>query len=408
MHSVKPHICFVAPNAYAAISGRHDLSHIGGAEVQQAMLAKGLVQCGHEVDIITLDHGQPHVECYDGVRTLRMCKPNAGYPGLKFLHPRLTSLWSALSRSNAEVYYQRTTGVETGQVAIWCHFHKRPFLFAVANDTNCDPRLPDLKRVHERWLYRWGLRHTARVICQTQSQAAAMRDHFDRDSIVIPNGARDPLNGTPPTKLLSSGPTRRILWVGRFGSKKRLEWLLTLAEHCQDLAFDVAGDGNHDDPYVTGLKTRAQHIPNVFLHGRVPHGQMGEFYDRADLLVSTSHVEGFPNTFLEAWSRGLPTVSTFDPDNVIQNNTLGLVAHSLKQLKEEVEFLFRTPNQWLTCSRRARAYFLNNHSITTTVQSLSSLLCSLAPGQVNHGDDVPVSTNAPAVHAPTAGRGRPS
>ena len=34
------------------------------------------------------------------------------------------------------------------------------------------------------------------------------------------------------------------------------------------------------------------------------------------MLLSTSDFEGFPNTFLEAWSVGLPIVSTFDPDTV--------------------------------------------------------------------------------------------
>ena len=103
---------------------------------------------------------------------------------------------------------------------------------------------------------------------------------------------------------------------------------MDIAISSPDLVFDVVGDANTDTDYARDLKERAAAIPNVVMHGHVTHSEMGPFYRDAALLCSTSGYEGFPNVFLEAWSVGLPLVSSFDPDGVIARHGLGKVAHS--------------------------------------------------------------------------------
>ena len=64
----------------------------------------------------------------------------------------------------------------------------------------------------------------------------------------------------------------------------------------------------------------------VFFPGSV--GNVSEWYEKADLFVLSSLVEGFPNVLLEAMSYGLPCVS-FDcktgPRELIKNGINGIL-----------------------------------------------------------------------------------
>lgn len=62
------------------------------------------------------------------------------------------------------------------------------------------------------------------------------------------------------------------------------------------------------------MLARARSLSNVRLHGRIAErAALAELYRGAALLCCTSSLEGFPNTFLEAWSHGLPVVTTSTP-----------------------------------------------------------------------------------------------
>src|SRR6185503_4911636 len=109
----------------------------------------------------------------------------------------------------------------------------------------------------------------------------------------------------------------RVLWVGRFSPEKRLEWFLDLAAAVPEVEFHVLGAANRPSAYADALVRRAATLSNVVRHGHVAHDQVARFYAGARLLVLTSRFEGFPSTMMEAWSLGVPTVSTVDPDGVV-------------------------------------------------------------------------------------------
>jgi glycosyltransferase involved in cell wall biosynthesis len=173
-----------------------------------------------------------------------------------------------------------------------------------------------------------------------------------------------PCTGFDDSKPVESydGPPR-VLWVGRFSHEKRLEWLLDTAEALPQYIFDIAGAANARTEYAKGLQKRAESIPNVILHGRLLHHELGALYRHARLLCCTSIFEGFPNTFLEAWSMGLPIVSTFDPDQVIAGMSLGKTACSVNEIREGVTALMENSNSWHEASLAARTYFSTHHTL---------------------------------------------
>src|SRR6185295_3387450 len=82
--------------------------------------------------------------------------------------------------------YQNTAEYVTGQVAFWARRRGRRFVYSVASDMDCYERLPELRTLRERLLYRYGLRRADRVVVQTRHQARMLERGFARPSLQIP------------------------------------------------------------------------------------------------------------------------------------------------------------------------------------------------------------------------------
>jgi glycosyltransferase involved in cell wall biosynthesis len=342
-------------------------------EWQTSLLAKWLAARGHKVSLLTWDEGGPAVEMLAGVRVIKICRQDAGLPGLRFFHPKWSGLNRALAESGADVFYHNTAECVTGQTALWCARHGKKFVFTAACDTDCEAALPMLRRPWERMLYRYGLRHADALIVQTETQQRLLKEGFGLDSVVIPMPCPAPDQAESAADPSASG---RVLWIARGCLQKRPDRLLDLAEACPELEFDLVGPFYADD-YAQGVLARAKRVPNVKVHGAAPREQVAAFYRNASCLCCTSDFEGFPNTFLEAWSHGLPVVSTFDPDSVIARKHLGLVAKEVPELRAGLRALLASPEKYREISRNARGYFWSNHEIESALPKFESVLAGL-------------------------------
>ena len=365
----KPSICFVSLDNFATLVDDPKFGNIGGAEKQQAIIGRELAKRGYMVSFVTLDHGQDNEMEIDGMRIIKAYDQNAGIPVLRFLYPRLINLWRAMRRYDADIYYQRTRDSITGIVAAFCRCYRRKFVFAIAHDYDCviDPPHSYSSAWHERVLYCYGLRRADLIIAQTVTQQRLLRESFGVSSTVISNCALNHARCPGGADAAASARGTRLLWVGAFKPTKRLELLLDIAEQHQDLQFDVVGDSNSESDYVQHLRSRAKSIPNVHLHGMVPHAQVQQFYQRTTALICTSQAEGFPNIFLEAWSHGLPVVSLVDPDNLIVEKGLGKVGKDVSELATGIRELLESPQELQAESQAARQYFLEHHTVDAII-----------------------------------------
>jgi glycosyltransferase involved in cell wall biosynthesis len=364
----------VSPNNYDALAGRK--GHVGGMETQLATLARGLLGWGHRVSFVTWDVGQGDGADCRGIATYTTCRPDEGLPLLRFLHPRWTSLWGAMARADADVYCQGTAVGETGQVAAWCRRHRKRFLFLVLSDTDCSFEPPAAIPLRHRWLRAYGLRKADTIVAQTEAQRALVARQLGRPSALVRPATSLP---TGDAGARRGGARPRVLWVGRFSPEKRLEWFLDLAELLPEMDFDVLGAANRPTAYAAELAARAARATNVVLHGHVAHDAVGAFYGRASRLALTSRFEGFPSTLMEAWSFGLPTLSTLDPDGVVGRHALGAVATSPAALAAAARRLVGSEEEWLATSRRAQAYVREHHSVEAAVASFNRILWEGGP-----------------------------
>jgi glycosyltransferase involved in cell wall biosynthesis len=355
-------LCVVAHHAYGAMTGG-SAGHFGGVERQTSLMCRWLAARGHDVSLVTWDEGQGDDTVIDGVRLIRVCRRDAGLPGMRFITPRWTSLLAALRRADADVYYHNCAEYVTGQVAHWCRRNGRHFVYSVASDMDVDPALPDLAARRERILYRYGLRAADRIVLQTQAQRQQLRRHFALDGTVLPMPCPGPLDAEFQAPQPPQAGAVRVLWAGRIAPVKRFELLLEIARACPEIGFDVAGMLDANDSYLGPLLAQARQLPNLRLHGTVPRAQMTGMYQRAALLLCTSRYEGFPNTFIEAWSLGIPVVSSVDPDGLIAGRDLGGVADSAAGLAAVIRRVAADPAAWRAMSARARDYYVRNHAV---------------------------------------------
>jgi glycosyltransferase involved in cell wall biosynthesis len=104
------------------------------------------------------------------------------------------------------------------------------------------------------------------------------------------------------------------------------------------------------------VRAAAARLPNVTMPGAVRYSETGALFDRAKIFLNTSSIEGFPNTFLQAWIRGVPVVSFFDPDSLVQREVLGRTASSVDEMREAIQDLLDKDDDRQLIGRRAREY----------------------------------------------------
>jgi glycosyltransferase involved in cell wall biosynthesis len=210
-------------------------------------------------------------------------------------------------------------------------------------------------------LYRYGVSAADRIIVQTQSQQWHLLEGFGRSSTVIPMPCPDAAGHRVRSRRLPETPGR-VLWLGRLCPPKRPDRVLTIARACPELQFDLVGPAQ-DAAYTRPILDEAARIPNLAVHGPATRDRVGTFFDQAVALCCTSDFEGFPNTFIEAWSHGVPIVSMFDPDGLLARHGLGITCRSDTDIVDALRVLVRNRDRRQDMSDTVRRYYLATHAI---------------------------------------------
>ena len=352
-----PHICFVAPTAYSIVSDDKHVKIVGGAEVQQNLFAKALVKKGFQVSMICMDHGQDEELVIDGVRIIKAYQPNAGIPLLRFFHPRLSSIWKGMKQANADIYMQLSAGMLTGVVTAFCKLNNKKSIFYAASDADFRKNPTHIKYRRDLWLYQYGVRHADKILIQNPNQQRLCKLMYNRDSVQVPNVYALPESAT-------NNPNGYILWVSTIRQLKRPELFLELAKLFPQYQFKmVGGVSSSDEMLYQSIKTQADVLTNIEFVGFVPYSKVDSYFDGARLVINTSDYEGFPNAFLQAWARKIPTVSFFDCGARADDQSVGFIVETLDEMSHVVEKLMTDDMEWRAQGVRCQAHFIENNSI---------------------------------------------
>jgi glycosyltransferase involved in cell wall biosynthesis len=371
-----PRLCFVGLENLPLLAPEFEQHRVGGAQLQQTLLAKALVRRGFAVSMVVGDYGQADGAIWNGVRTYKAYSAHEGIPVVRFVHPRWTKLCAALRRAAADVYYVSCAGAQVGQVAMWAARNGRRMIFRVASDADCDPRRLLIAFWRDRKLYEYGLRRAGAILAQSVRQQELLRNNYGVDSSLTAS-----LVDVPERVLPFVERNISLLWVSNIQQWKRPEMFLDLAQRLPGCSASmIGGAAPKTGNLYRHISAGAARVGSLTFYGQLPYRATNQVFDRARVFVNTSEFEGFPNTFLQAWVRGIPVVSFFDPDGVIRREGLGHAAASLEEMVRAAERLTTDSQAWLEVSARCRAYMARRYGEDQIIAPYLSTLGRIATG----------------------------
>lgn len=352
----KPKICIVSLAAYPLLA-KKDITVVGGAELQSVLLARELPKHDFDVSFVVSDFGQQLPEVIDGIRIVKAYP--AGAPmGIRFSTVRL--IWRALRQADADIYYG-FRGV-AGIVALYCLLKRKKLVIGIAGDIEVQgERVKPLNIYNLLW--RFDLKRANVVIAQTKYQQEMLKGNFGCDSLIIK--AFHPVE----SKAVEKDIPPIALWVGTIRPEwKQPQVFLKLAAAIPEARFQMVGGPPREQDFYQQMKAEADEIPNLDFVGFVPHHEIGKYFEKASIFVNTSDVEGFPNTFLEAWSRYTPVVSlNIDPDEIICQNKLGFHSRTFEQMVLDLRHLLNDDQLRQELGGNGRRYVEQEHDLNRIV-----------------------------------------
>lgn len=320
------------------VMGGHFSATIGGAQFQAQCIVEGLKQNGN-FSIYYLARAVNPDYKPTGYEIIKIADPTGIRKlGFSIDTPRLLGL---LKRIKPDVVYQRGLKAYTGVIAYYGKKTGCKTIFHIAHDDNVQPvRLQGRSRLQlfqllDKCMGEYGLRNVDKVIAQSQFQADALLRNYGRSATaVIPN-----FHPVPEEPIVKVDSEVRVLWVANFKSDKRPEIFVQLARdllHRKDIRFVMIGRPGDDDRYAL-LHSEIKQLPNLTYLGEQPIEEVNRQLLQGHIFVNTSRAEGFPNTFIQAWMRQVPTISLdVDPDGVLSKANLGYCCGTYERLRNQV------------------------------------------------------------------------
>jgi len=337
-------VCFVMGEAYPIISGGK--GRVGGAELQSWLIARELAGHGKfKVHfIVRASEDGRALKDRVTVHKVRYTRPLFGH--LKILREML--------KVDADLYYQRTGGVATILVSSFCLLKGRKFIFHVSRDEQLNHDYPADKNRLVKLLYRIAVRRADAVLVQNNTQWERLGE-LGKKGILVKNLIKPCNNSFEKDSF--------ILWVANISEAKQPLTCIALAESLPEYRFLMIG-GAEDRELFRKVEEQAEGLPNLNFLGFKPFEEAEEYFKRAKVFINTSKVEGFPNTFLQAWSYGTPVVSlNIDPDEVICRHELGFHSKTLETMRRHISLLMEDENLNHKLGENGREYVKREHDI---------------------------------------------
>jgi glycosyltransferase involved in cell wall biosynthesis len=394
------------------LSGLYPPHTKGGGEISAHLIARGLVERGHEVNVVTEGEGREKV-AYDGVSVTRIPVALTAKPLLEQRHSRRVAkvLRVEINRFFSTPSHSPSSKGGEGKWIIHAHDYKTALVLSeldypqtivtardyaqicgtthavLANGERCTCSWRDLLRTtriqeaswarkpFRMWQYKYNLNYRREsfrkfsnqifISESQQREIARQQDLSGVNKTVIHNPAPDEYLKLP----ISNAVHGNVLYVGRVESYKGVELLIRawsqVVKKVPGATLSVAGEGAQRRQYDQ-LTDRLGLNYNVKFLDFVAWERLTALYDESQVVVAPHiWIEPFGRTVIEAMARGKTVVAanTGGPAEVIKNNKTGLLfdAGSQESLANKLIEALKLPAlKRLQIERAARSWVSEN------------------------------------------------
>ncbi len=355
---------------------------MGGSQYQAKLLVERLVRCsGLEIFYLTT-RVDPEFEPR-GYRLVKFSSPN-GLRRYGFFFD-FFRLYRALARIRPDVVYQQVGCAHTGIAALYARRNGCRMVWRVSSDKNVSRPREAWWRMHrriERRFFEYGIRHAGLILAQTRTQQRLLAENYGRDDALLVRNFH-PVPAPPRAKP----QTIRIVWIANFKPVKNPEAFVRLAERLAGRdGVELVMIGATGPPWARTrrLLARIARTPNLEYLGARSQEEVNAILEDSHILVNTSHLEGYPNTFIQAWMRGVAVASLHvDPDGMLSAGRLGLVSSAEDGLLADVTRLIESPDLRGALARRGRDFAVAHHSEA----NMDSVARVLELGEREHAEE---------------------
>lgn len=359
-------------------------------------LAKGLIENGHEVEMITAHNGSKETKSIEGIRVHYLPVRYSNDYGFvrrvfAFLRFALLAIQASKHIEKVDLAYVMTTPLTTGLVALHLKKHRNiPFYFEVGD---LWPEAPvKMGAIKNRWLKSILYKFEKRCYFEAQRVVAlspAIRNYIETASpmtkvYVITNLAHcDYFEPRIYIRQNTSTNPMKVGYIGTFGKANNLEYLIAVAEKCAKenlpIVFHLMGKGAEKQK----LLKLGKHLSNLRFH---PFGSSAEVKARLEemdaIYISFKNIRvlntGSPNKFFDGLAAGKLIITNFRGwiKDVVEKNGCGFyhAPQRPEQFIERIAPYLSDPSKLIDAQRQSRKIAEEFYDTKQMVRKLHQIL----------------------------------
>ncbi|MFA6012455.1 MAG: glycosyltransferase family 4 protein [Desulfobacteraceae bacterium] len=371
-------IAFISPGSFPVVNDE-DQHPYGGAETQMYLLSKELSK-NKKFDVTLVIQNNPNnptqVENLKIVSLPFWTQEKSVFSRMAERAKGIRLNMKFWLNYNGEVLVQRSAGIFTFVIWVYCKLFSKKFVYMVAHDWDTSNAPNPLNKQYWWPFFRFSLRRADLIVAQNDFQTQQLK--------LISQHVWTMENGVPfdliSYQSLKRSHLRDVVYIAtRFTDQKQPLSYIKLAQILPQCKFTLVSFEAGEPELIKICKNEFIKTPNLNWISGTSWKAKFKILLGHRIYVSTSIREGFPNTFLEAAACKLPVVSlNVDPNSYLSRSGGGLCANGSWELfVETVKKLLTNPGLIDRLGKQGQNYAKEYNSLNILAKRFGNKLLTL-------------------------------